>query len=196
MDKNTDRYEQKPVPQKKLNYFLFSGGPGAGKTTVIEQLTQLGHLTVPEVARDIIRHQHAIGGNATHDGDRISYTHLMLQKSIDDFKQHQLIEDTIFFDRGLPDLYCYNMEFCNGVLPEVQDAIQCYHYNPQVFIFPPWPEIYCQDSERKQNFEEAIKTWHAVMEGYQACGYSPIEVPKLSVAERVEFILTMAAKRL
>lgn len=181
-------------PHKKLNYFIFSGGPGVGKTSVIEQLNRQGHQTVPEPARDIIRHQRAIGGNATHDGDRLRYTHLMLEKSIEDFKRYQSLDKPVFFDRGLPDLYCYNEEFCGGVIPEVQQAVESYHYNPHVFIFPPWPEIYCHDSERKQNFNEAINTWHAVMDGYPKCGYIPIEVPKLTIDERIEFILTMVKK--
>lgn len=186
---NTDNQS---IQQKKLNYFLFSGGPGAGKTTVIEQLEREGHRTVPEMARTIVRHQNAIGSNATHYGDRIRYTQLMLEKSIQDYEQHLTIDEPIYFDRGLPDLYCYNEEFCGGVLPAVQQAIEQYRYNPVVFIFPPWPEIYCHDTERKQDFDEAIKTWKAVMDGFKTCGYKPIEVPKMSVEERVQFILTEA----
>ena len=60
------------VPIQKPHFYLFTGGPGAGKSTVIEFLAKQKKLVVPEVARNIIRHQKSIGGSATHDGDRIS----------------------------------------------------------------------------------------------------------------------------
>ena len=72
------------VAIQKPNFYLFTGGPGAGKSTVIELLAKHKKLVVPEVARNIIRHQRTIGGSATHDGDRISYTALMLARSIED----------------------------------------------------------------------------------------------------------------
>ena len=53
-------------------FYLFTGGPGAGKTTVLNGLKQQGHLVIAEVARDIIINQQATGGNATHTGNRIT----------------------------------------------------------------------------------------------------------------------------
>ena len=44
------------VPIQKPNFYLFTGGPGAGKSTVIELLAKQKRLVVPEVARNIIRH--------------------------------------------------------------------------------------------------------------------------------------------
>jgi predicted ATPase len=39
------------------NLFVISGGPGAGKTTVLEELAKLGSRHAPEVARQIIQEQ-------------------------------------------------------------------------------------------------------------------------------------------
>lgn len=176
---------------QKPNFYLFTGGPGAGKTAVIEELKRQNQFVVPEAARSIIRHQKATGGNATHDGDRLIYTELMLKQSIEDFKQMALLEQLVYFDRGLPDLYSYTVRYCGGVPKVVQQSIDHYRYNPIVFLFPPWPEIYCHDTERKHTFQEAIDTWEAVKTGYAACGYLTIDVPKASVDERVKFILNL-----
>ena len=54
---------------------------------------------------------------------------------------------------------------------------------------PPWQEIYAQDEERHQDFAEAIATYETVVAGYVEAGYEPVEVPKVSVAERTEFVL-------
>ena len=94
-----------------------------------------------------------------------------------------------FFDRGIPDLYSYLSQYCGGVTATLQEAIKHYRYNTHVFLFPPWPEIYCHDSERKQNIDEAIQTYHSVKAAYDLCGYKTIDVPKCTVKERVDFIL-------
>jgi predicted ATPase len=39
------------------NLFVISGGPGAGKMTVLQELAKLGLRYAPEVAREIIREQ-------------------------------------------------------------------------------------------------------------------------------------------
>lgn len=176
--------------KKQNNFFLFTGGPGAGKTSVLDELSRQGLTTIPEVARAIIKHQNAIGGNATHNGDRIAYRDLMLINSIEDYMKNSNLDNLLFFDRGIPDLYSYSNRFCNGVTKAITEAVTKFRYNPQVFLFPPWPEIYCHDTERKQYYDEAVKTYHAVKEGYTICGYHLIEVPKLSVKQRVDFILT------
>lgn len=174
------------------NFYLFTGGPGAGKTTVLNELKQQGHLVIAEVARDIIKNQHATGGNATHTGNRIVYCDLMLKKSLADYtKMMPVTERVVFFDRGIPDLYSYSERFCGGVTSEIHEAVTNYRYNQKAFLFPPWPEIYCHDTERKQDLNEAIETYHAVKEGYLKCGYDVIEIPKISITERAEYILKM-----
>ena len=44
--------------------FVITGGPGSGKTTLIEALAAAGVATSPEVGRAIIREEMAVGGTA------------------------------------------------------------------------------------------------------------------------------------
>lgn len=53
-------------PLNKPNFYIFTGGPGAGKTTVLNELAKHNYGCIPEVARAIIKEQHATGGNALH----------------------------------------------------------------------------------------------------------------------------------
>ena len=173
----------------KPNFYIFTGGPGAGKTTVLNELSKHNYGCIPEVARAIIKEQHATGGNALHTGDRTSYVNLMLKNSINDYIEQSRRNDIIFFDRGIPDLYSYLSQYCGGVTAPLEDAILNYRYNTLAFVFPPWPEIYCHDTERKQDFTEAIKTYHSVKSAYDICEYKTIDVPMVSVEKRVQFIL-------
>lgn len=177
------------TPIDKPNFYIFSGGPGAGKTTTLNELSKRSYQCVPEVARAIIKAQIATGGNAFHTGNRVAYVDLMLQQSVHDFINKSSQNDVLFFDRGIPDLYSYLTQYCGGVTQTLTDAILNYRYNILVFLFPPWQEIYCHDEERKQDFSEAQKTYYSVKEAYRKCGYKTIDVPKKSVTERVEFIL-------
>ena len=89
------------------NLFVISGGPGTGKTTLLEELESLGYPHAPEVAREIIREQVQSGGTALPWGDREAYTELMLQRSIDSFREHTPAVKPVFSDRGIPDLLGY-----------------------------------------------------------------------------------------
>jgi len=173
----------------KNNFFILTGGPGSGKTSVLEAFENCGYVVVPEVARSIIKEQQSIGREATHTGNRIAFCDLMLNQSILDYKNHLIVPQTVFFDRGIPDLYGYAKRFCNGITEEIEQATKTYRYNPTVFLFPPWPEIYNEDTERKQDFNEAIDTYQVVKEAYKVCGYQIIEIPKTTINERVEYIL-------
>ena len=72
---------------------------------------------------------------------------------------------------------------------KIEQAVDQYRYNNLVFILPPWEEIYCTDKERKQLFNEAIDTYYVMKEAYKKAGYTLIEIPKLSVMERRNFVI-------
>jgi predicted ATPase len=71
-------------------------------------------------------------------------------------------------------------------------SVEAYRYDRRVFIAPPWPDIFRQDSERRQSFAEAVRTNEAMVATYGEYGYELIELPRSSVAERVRFVVTKA----
>jgi predicted ATPase len=87
--------------------FVVSGGPGSGKTAVIEELAGRGFRCAAEVARQIIIEQVRDGGTALPWGDREAYTWLMLRRSIESYVAHASSLEPVFFDRGIPDTLCY-----------------------------------------------------------------------------------------
>ncbi len=65
----------------------------------------------------------------------------------------------VFFDRGVLDVAGY-LRLMGLPIPEhVQKAAEIFLYNRRVFIAPPWREIFRQDGERKQDFDEAMRTY-------------------------------------
>ena len=194
---------------KQNNFFIFTGGPGAGKTTVLNALKDHGFHCVDEVARAIIREQHRLGGTATHTQDQLAFCQRMLAASISEYQQRQNLKEPVFFDRGLPGLSGYvNMvsdlqppDFSSSdrfkqTRADVTAAIKHHLYNPYVFCFPPWKAIYQNDTERQQPFNEAIITYHHLKAAHRQAGYIPIDVPLGTVQERVQFIISIMTSAL
>lgn len=173
----------------KPNYYIITGGPGVGKTTLIDALRRKGYHCVPEVAREIIKEQIENNGNALPWKDTSLYSGLMLQKSVEDFITLPEKDEIYFFDRGIPDTYGYNKLIGLPIDDNLQYATGNYRYNPIVFILPAWTEIYHTDNERKQSLEEAIATYHAMKAAYIELGYHPVDVPKTTVEERCKYVL-------
>lgn len=171
------------------NLYVITGGPGVGKTSLITELIKRGYLCVPEVAREIIREQVTSGGNAVPWGNTDAYSDLMSERSIDDFIQMSDASSICFFDRGIPDVIGYNNLIGIDVPEQRQCAAMNYRYNSTVFILPPWKEIYETDNERKQTYDEAVATYFALRSAYSDVNYTVIDVPKLSVEERADFLL-------
>ena len=95
----------------------------------------------------------------------------------------------VLFDRGVPDVMGY-LNLCGlPVPPHIKRAASIFRYNRQVFIAPPWTEIFAQDAERRQSFDEAQATYTAMVHVYSELGYELTHLPKSSVEDRVRFIL-------
>lgn len=173
----------------KENYFIITGGPGMGKTAIIEQLRLKGYACVPETGRNIIQQQMAIQGTALPWANSGEFALLMFRQSVLDYQQHLHIQAPVFFDRGIPDTIGY-LQLCGlPVLEEMIQAAETLRSNTQVFITPPWEEIFHHDEERKQSFEEAVRTYEQMQQLYAYLGYSLTVLPKVSVAERIACIL-------
>jgi predicted ATPase len=171
------------------NLYIVTGGPGSGKTTALVALEELGFSFVPEIARQIIQEQVRDHGDALPWANRERYTRLMLQRSIRSYRQHARIRRITFADRGIPDTLAYARLIQLADQRTIRDACDRFRYADCVFIAPPWQEIYAMDRERKQDFEEAQRTYTELLKTYKDCNYKLIDLPKVSPRERARFIL-------
>lgn len=172
------------------NYFVLTGGPGTGKTTILNNLIGKGYLCIAEIAREIIKDQVLKRGDALPWVNKAEYARLMWEESIKSYQSTILSKESeiIFFDRGILDTICY-MEMEDLAIDETQQEFLKDHLYKKVFILPAWEEIYTTDEERKQTWEEALFTYESMRNTYLKYGYEVIEVPKIPVEERVQFIL-------
>lgn len=93
-------------------FFVVTGGPGSGKTSLITELARRGFHTIPESGRVIIREEMQSGGDALPWADRIAYAERMLER---DLRAHSaartLKEPEQIRDRPSPLPSCRNRQF-------------------------------------------------------------------------------------
>lgn len=172
------------------NLFVITGGPGVGKTTLINELKEAGFFVVEEDARKIIQVQMFEDGNALPWKNKKLYAKLMLETSVSSYREikEKQLSNPVFFDRGILDAICYMTIENIPISSEMTAMVLAYPYAHQVFILPPWKEIYETDNERKQTWKEAVYTFERMKETYLSYGYEIIELPKADVETRREFI--------
>jgi predicted ATPase len=169
--------------------FVITGGPGSGKSALVDALSQRGICTMPEAGRAIIQDQVAIGGEALPWSDRRAFAELMLSWEMRSYREALKLNCPVIFDRGVPDVLGY-LGLSNLAIPaHLERAARMFRYHHRVFIAPPWAEIFQPDAERKQSFEEARATYEAMIETYSRLDYDLTQLPLDSVQERVRFVL-------
>lgn len=175
---------------KKSSTALLIGAPSTGKTSVLQELEQKGFICFEEISRQVTQEARDEGIEHLFKKEPLLFSEKLLDGRIRQFLSAQSYGDqTVFIDRGLPDITAY-MDMVRVSYPEkFSEANHQYRYDV-VFWFPVWKRIYKSDKERYEDFDLAQNIENHLIESYQSLGYDLIEVPKLSVDKRVEFILS------
>lgn len=174
---------------KKARRFIITGGPGSGKSTLLEALRCEGLNCYAEVSRELIRQQAARPDGVLPWRNLPAFASLAFSAML---RQHDHADgsgEICFFDRGIPDIFGYLRHGGYEIPDNYLAAHARCRYERVVFILPPWEEIYVNDSERPQRFEESAELYHAIGSTYATLGYTLVEVPKMSVDSRCGFIL-------
>jgi predicted ATPase len=171
-----------------MHRFIITGGPGSGKSTLIQALQERNYQCSEEVSRQLIREEVANKSNCLPWVNLSCFAQKVLDRMIINHKTAERNKIT-FFDRGIPDIVAYLKAGGQEITASYMHAMQEYSYSPLVFLTPPWEAIYVNDSERWQSFEESVILYHLIKETYLSLGYSVLELPKLAVEQRVQFLL-------
>ena len=168
---------------------VITGGPGSGKTALITYLENEGYPVVHEISRQVILEAQKEGIEQLFLEDPLLFSEKLLQGRLKQFHQGENCEAAVlFYDRGMPDVTAY-MDFVDTQYPEIfSETCLKYKYD-QIFVLPPWEDIYHQDNERYESFEQAEKIFDFLKNSYENYGYETHVVPVGSIKERVDYIL-------
>ncbi|SDS44388.1 AAA family ATPase [Christiangramia echinicola] len=173
----------------KNRKIVITGGPGTGKSSIINRLEEKGEKCLHEISRQVTLEAKKQGIDQLFLEQPLLFSEKLLEGRLDQYLEAmEFNSDHIFLDRGLPDVVAY-MDYFDTKYPEIFNKICQNNRYDLIFILPPWKEIYTSDNERYESYEEALKISSYLYSTYKRYGYNPIEVPKLSVEERTSFIL-------
>jgi predicted ATPase len=168
--------------------YIITGGPGFGKTTLVDKLGSLGFPVCPENARSFLSlnaNDGKVDINVKPPSDfekDVAYTRL-------NFLREMPENITAFSDRGLPDQIAYSWHKNKVPSSFIMELTTENRYAPFVFVTPPWKEIYIQDEIRREVFKEAVEIHEQIIKAYLKFEYKIINLPMLNTEARVKFIL-------
>jgi predicted ATPase len=169
------------------NFVTISGCSSGGKSTLLAELRQRGFATIDEPGRRIVDEELKRGGTALPWVDAVAFARRAVEVSLADRAAADTSARWVFFDRGLIDAAAA-LEHLTGE-PVLRSLGFICRYNKRVFLAPPWPEIYALDQERRHGLAEAIAEYERLINIYPSLGYDILILPKMSVAERADWIL-------
>lgn len=177
------------IMQKEI--VLLIGGPGTGKSTLIDVLSKRGYVCYPEISRQVTFEAQQQGIDQLFLEQPLLFSQKLLEGRI---KQYQNAleekESIVFIDRGIPDVLAYLHYIGDMNYPDVFDSASKEHKYTKLFILPIWEEIYESDNERYENLDQAKQIQEYLIKTYEDLGYELIEVPKDTPQKRADFVLS------
>ena len=173
--------------KKKNQWYVITGAPNAGKTTLIKQLEQRGYKVYHEMARLFIDEKMAQGLTLKQiRKDELSFQREVLKRKIK-LEKKLPKNKMIFFDRGIPDSYAYYKIRGFKISGLLKKAVLNSAYK-KIFLLDYYD--YKKDYARVETRPEQILLHKLLREAYEKFGLPVAVVPKLKTkAARVKFIL-------
>lgn len=164
---------------------VITGAPGAGKSALIDALAARGVSTHQEVARVILQQE---GGMALRADDPLGFAEAMFEAQLEVYRRSGDAGVTVL-DRGFADIVGF-LDISGLSIPaHIDGACRELRFEGPVFHARPWRDIYVGDSERIQDWNEAVESDRAVIAAWLRYGYSLVELPFVPVEERADFVL-------
>jgi len=163
----------------KNKKIILSGPPGTGKTTIIHELKKRGYNCIKEI--------NPLHSNKEIRKNKLSISQFLFQKRKEQYNINN--NNIVFYDRSMIDVVAY-MNFWKEPYPALWDkVIQDAQYFNQIFYTPVWRKIYTPNKYRPEDYEETKKIDFFLKQTFLNFNYNIIEIPKLTVSKRVDFII-------
>ncbi|MAW21599.1 MAG: hypothetical protein CMD16_04305 [Flavobacteriales bacterium] len=169
--------------------FIITGAPGTGKSSIINELIKRGYSCAKEISRNLISEQLNSSGEILPWKNQVAFENEIIKMR---FKQYiNSPQNCIyFFDRSIIDSLGYLNANKLNASSEIIEIIKKCRFNKTVFYTPIWEEIYINDHERKEDIKKAKEIEESIIKTYRRYGYNMIEVPKIPILKRADFIIS------
>jgi predicted ATPase len=166
-------------------WYVLTGGPCAGKTTLVKEFEADGIRVVHESARAVIERGLASGQSLEEIRKGPTFVQDIIALDTANLSLHTGAE-RVFFDRSIIDNIAYHRIFGAAIPPELEAIARDAPFR-KVFLLDLLE--YQTDEARNETPEEARAIHDALQRAYIDFGIPVVRVPVLPIAERVEFVL-------
>lgn len=183
------------ISNTQPNRYIFTGTPGSGKTSVIQELKKLQHVIIPEAATDLIAKEQITGNLCPWKHSNFIDNIIEIQK----MRQISAKGELQFYDRSPFCTYALahylaklnNKDFVPSLnlLNEIDRCIKNSVYHDKIFFFENLGFIE-NTNARKISYEEALIFEEIHLDIYKKFNFEIVFVPKNSIQARCEFILS------
>jgi predicted ATPase len=172
---------------RAINRIVISGAPATGKTTLCYALEKKGYPCFHEISREIIQRELLAGTDVLPWKNLQAFTKLIIAGRLRQFEAAE--KELSFYDRSLIDALAYLDKDHVEIPKDWEQLAREKRYAQRVFITPPWQEIFVNDHERRESWQEVLHVHEYLVTGYEERGYEVVIIPKTTVAERLDFVL-------
>ncbi|NUP49829.1 MAG: AAA family ATPase [Catenulispora sp.] len=178
-----------------MKRYVLTGTPGAGKTTVIEELRRLGHAVVGEAATEVIARRQAAGQAMPWQAPEFVDAVLELQRQWESATGPGCGEgqpDVWFFDRSPVCTLALSRYLGRPESPalaaEIERIRRAGTYERTVFFLANLGYV-VPSAARRISFEQAVEFERVHREAYEELGYRLCDIPVGTPEERAKMIL-------
>ena len=180
-----------PPFNTQTKWRVITGAPCSGKTTLLNQLAEIGFQTAPEIARAYFETEIAKGKKIEEirkdDADLQRRFHSLQMK----LETGLPTEEIIYLDRAIPDAITFYRLFNIDPTEILRD---CFHFQyASIFILDRIPtgreHTLGPEDESSANF---LDQW--LQQDYHALGYRVVRVPALPPEESLTIVLKESRK--
>ncbi|MGB3590527.1 MAG: ATP-binding protein [Nonlabens sp.] len=171
---------------KKITRVVLIGGPASGKTSLINALIDQGFTIHEEISRTVTARAQEQGIQQLFLEDPFAFSNELLSGRVRQY--HGARSGINIYDRGIPDVPAYHIYSGDPIPGNYRQQAVELRYDIVLYL-PPWEEIYIQDSERYESWEQAQELGKVLYDYYQELDYRIIQVPTGTVEERLSFVL-------
>lgn len=168
------------------NWYVITGGPCSGKTTIVNLLAERGYKTTIEHARHYIDTQLAVGKTVKeirkHQADfQLKVLNLQIEQ-----ESSLSPDEVVFLDRAIPDARAY-YNYLDIPEDEVLTKMMAIVSYKKIFVLDYLPLV--EDYARREDAAAQKKIHALITDVYESLPFPVVHVPVLPPQKRVDYIL-------